>query len=372
MAVENDILTGLDISSLTSVQQSQVLQMINQAAPLVNKGLIIYQSSAVAAPDVVNNPRYARYIWLDTVTNPPTPKIYDGAAWQSLIVGAGSIVNSMISAVAAIAITKLAFGTARYIVRTNAAGNAVEYVNPNAIFTNDDVPLSAINSTAAPALVKSYLQRNATTGITSFQQVAFADFAAGDLLGVTKIASGVNGQVLGTVTGAAAWADLATLIQPNSIGADKLTGAAAAYQVIRRNSVNGANEWGSIPFNRQATVDDSQGLDISLPEGSSNVRDIPHGLAARPVFVWGVLKCITDDLNYVAANGDEVPFHQLYDNTAANQGGRPCIGIFWDAVNIRFMGSNVGAGLRVTFNKTSGAVAAITQARWRLRAFAWV
>jgi hypothetical protein len=371
MAVENDILTGLDVSALSSVSQAQLLQMINQAAPLVNKGLIVVQATT---PDIGNNARYSRYIWLDSSTTPPTPKIYNTGTllWDSLIIGAGSIVNSMISAAAAIAITKLAFGTARYIVRTNAAGNAVEYVNPNAIFTNDDVPLSAINSTAAPALVKSYLQRNATTGITSFQQVAFADFAAGDLLGVSKIASGTNGQVLGTVTGATTWTDLVSLILPNTLTVDKLTGATGARQVIRRNVANNANEWAAPVFSVENAVLDSNNIGVRFPLGAATIIPIAHGLGAIPKIIFPVIRCTIDDsaaVGWIA--GDEIPFHSFVDATAVNNAGRPCLNIGgWDGTNIYVAAYNIAAARNIP-HKTTGGSTSVTNANWTVKLYAY-
>jgi len=369
MAVENDILTGLDISALTSVEQSQLLQMINQAAPLVNKGLIISQSTT---PDIANNARYSRYIWLDTTTNPPTPKIYDGAVWQSLILADGSITNVKVNAAAAIAITKLAFGTARYIVRTNGAGNALEFCNPNALFTNNDVPVTAIDITGAPATVRSYLQRDAGGAITAWKQIAFTDFAAGDLIGVNKInSSGVNNQVLATVTGVTTWADLVSLIADNTIGAAKLTGAANALQTIRRNSTNTANEWATPILSKEFIVTSNDlGTDFNL--GAPRRQVYAHGLGAIPKLVRGVLICSTGELGY--SINDEVDIDALYKGVAAGDDqGRPIFAVIADNVNITVAcDDHAGGTLLLTAQKTPGAAAAITRANWKVKVYAWL
>lgn len=71
---------GLDVSSLPSVSQSQLLQMINQSAPLSNIGFVLCfagdaaGAAGVGFPDVTNNPRFIRYIWIDT-QNPLSPSI---------------------------------------------------------------------------------------------------------------------------------------------------------------------------------------------------------------------------------------------------------------------------------------------------------
>lgn len=361
MAAENDIVSGLDISSLASVSQTQLLQMINQAAPLVNRGGIIFMSGAAAAlPDIAANPRFSRYIWLDTQTDPPTPKIYNAGAgtWGSLVVGAGSITNAEISAAAAIAITKLAFGTARYIVRTNAAGNALEFVNPNSIFTTNDVPLSALDSSAAAA-GKTYLQRNASSGITSFQPVAFADFAAGDLIAVNKITPGTNGYVLGTVAGAVTWATIESLI--TTLDYTKITGATGAYQVIRRNAGNTANEWASIPFARY-----TRALSAATLMAAGATQNIAHGGGGtvRPIFVQLFLLNEIADLSYLV--GDEVPSSCCFVSTT----GAPTFTYTWDTTNVVVRRNGVGNVMLL--EKATGVETAVgALADWRLIAYSY-
>ena len=101
MNTQNDIQAGFDISPLSSITQAQLLQMINQAAPLTNIGFAIYGSTT---PDVVNNPRFARYLWIDTSTIGPTtqatPKYYNTvtATWNSVTVPSASITAIQLAA----------------------------------------------------------------------------------------------------------------------------------------------------------------------------------------------------------------------------------------------------------------------------------
>jgi len=96
MASQYDLLAGLDITALSSVSQSQLLQMVNQAAPLPNIGGVIYDT---ITPDVASNPRFARYFWLDSSSTPPTIKIYKTttSSWQAFAPTGESIINTTLA-----------------------------------------------------------------------------------------------------------------------------------------------------------------------------------------------------------------------------------------------------------------------------------
>lgn len=381
MAAENDLLAGIDLSALSSVTQAQLMQMVAQAAPLSTRGLIIYMSGAAAAvPDVAGNTRFRRYIWLDSQTDPPTPKIYNvgTGTWDSLVLADGSVTNAKVNAAAAIAITKLAFGTARYIVRTNAAGTALEFVNPNSIFTTNDVGLSALDSTGAPA-GKSYLQRNASSGITSFQAIAFADFAAGDLLGVSRIqASGTNNQALATMAGVVGWQYIQDIILDGTLPISKLVdstamGATAAYKVFRRNSTNSANEWGTLAINEELALEDSANFDANFPDGAATLRNLSFSTmaAVRPKILQVVARCMTTDAAVGYNAGEEIPLNQIYHILVGDDSGMPAFG--WCALDdaVRIIAKNCAAGTRQVLRRDTGALAAITIANWRVKIYVY-
>ncbi len=92
MSAQNDFISGFDLSSVSSASQAQVMQAINGLAPLTNVGGIIVMSGAAAAvPDVANNARFARYLWIDTQTAPYTLKTYNGSAWVTSTIGTGAL-----------------------------------------------------------------------------------------------------------------------------------------------------------------------------------------------------------------------------------------------------------------------------------------
>jgi len=78
MSAQYDFTTQLDPTSLASVTAAQLLQMFQTLTPLTNIGGVIYGSTT---PDIANNPRFARYLWIDTstigATTQATPKYYN-------------------------------------------------------------------------------------------------------------------------------------------------------------------------------------------------------------------------------------------------------------------------------------------------------
>lgn len=94
MAQQYDYQPGLDVSGLPQVEKQEFIQAIAQISPLSNIGGVIYQAATTAdnelipgvngAPDVPNNARFVRYLWLNNFTDPPTRYTYrasGGGRW---------------------------------------------------------------------------------------------------------------------------------------------------------------------------------------------------------------------------------------------------------------------------------------------------
>src|SRR2546430_16779214 len=83
MALETDLVAGFDPSVFANISQAQLLQMINRAEPTDKVAFVIYSN---IAPDVVNNPRYKKFIWADTSLDVDRPilRLYDtsGNSWE--------------------------------------------------------------------------------------------------------------------------------------------------------------------------------------------------------------------------------------------------------------------------------------------------
>jgi hypothetical protein len=101
MSAQFDVIAGLDISSLSSVTQAQLMQMVNQIAPLANIGGVIYGATT---PDIANNPRFSRYLWIDSSTigasTQATPKYYNttNSAWEAVTVAPATVGDAELEA----------------------------------------------------------------------------------------------------------------------------------------------------------------------------------------------------------------------------------------------------------------------------------
>lgn len=96
MAVDFDFIAGIDPTALSEITGAQLKQLVDAAEPADYKGMIIAQAPT---PDVANNPRYAKFLWLDLngILNdgnaPYTLKYYnpDTPAWEPINLGLLSI-----------------------------------------------------------------------------------------------------------------------------------------------------------------------------------------------------------------------------------------------------------------------------------------
>jgi hypothetical protein len=101
MSAQFDFNPGLDLSSLSSTTLAQVVQCVSQISPLSNIGGVICSTTT---PDVANNSRFSRYIWIDIGIDgtPTTPiiKTYNGTSWSAVGVATNSVTTAMIKEIA--------------------------------------------------------------------------------------------------------------------------------------------------------------------------------------------------------------------------------------------------------------------------------
>lgn len=379
-AEQFDYQSGYDLSSLSSATQAQVMQALSQIAPLSNIGGVILMSGGGGTdwPGVTNNPRFKRYIWIDTFTNPPVLKVHDQggvdgyANWGTgIAIADGSITNAKL-ANATVQIGKLSItgGAARYIMRVNAANTAIEFANPTTIFNDGEVALTKLDVTGAPAGL-SFLSRSAA-GVLSWKAPTFSDLSG--TLGVGSITpSGTNNQVNATVAGASTWAYVKDVVPDGDLPIAKLVPAGSALHALRRNAANTATEWALPVISKSYSESDANLISVSLPAATNAVKLFAHGLAALPSYVRVVALCVTGENGWVT--GDEIAIESIYDNVvsgANDRQGRPCFAVGIDAVNITVCGPSVTAGDTANHHKTTGAIAVFNRANWRLKAYAWV
>ncbi len=363
MAAQYDFEPGLNISALSSATAAQLMQLISQAAPLANIGGIIFQSTT---PDVASNPRFARYIWLDSTTDPAVPKYYNAGttSWTAVAVAALSITNAEISASAAIAVTKLAYGTARYVLRTNAAGTANEFVTPASILNSDELPVVKLTSNGG---TDGYLKT--VSGVTQWVSNATERTAIQNALSavpVTALAAGSNNTLLGTNgSGVVGFAAIGSLLANNAIGLNLLAaGGASANDALKFDGSNWVKQTPNVNFFSSAEVSTTGKLSSST--AAVILHTIAHGLGATPKQVRVVLVCTTTDLGW--AVGDEV---DLFSVRASNGDLHVVATTGSDATNVT-VAIDLAAtdGWRIA-NKTTGAYGAATEASWTPKVYAW-
>ncbi len=271
-------LAGVDISATNPVTQAQLMQAINQLAPKSNAGGVIIMSSAngVDFPDTANYPYLKRCVWIDTYTNPPVIRLHDQtggntfAEWDSIGLATNTITNAHIQNTT-IQVGKLSptGGNAKDIFRINAAGTAIEFVDPNAMFDTGDVPLTALSVSGAPAAI-AYLTRDSGGGL-SWRIGNYSDLTGTPVLADQGVA-------------------LAKIVNTD-VGA-------SALQTLRRNVGNTATEWATPIFSQ-----DSGWIDLASDvTGSGAIIQQPHNLTTTPTLLRAAFQCLSTDLGFAAGN----------------------------------------------------------------------
>lgn len=384
MAAQFDFIAGVDISSLSSVTQAQLMQMINQIAPLSNIGGIIAQAGGSLAasidegtngsPSVTDNPRFARYIWLNThdaATAAPTPYYYNANnnKWTSTSVAAESITNTEIASNAAIAVSKLAYGSAYYLLRTNSGGNSVEYVNPANIFTNNTVPVIGLQSNGTPAYLKTDSSGNTVWITESVERNAIKGSISA--LNVSQLYGGPSGNILySDATGVPTWGAPSTAfasgsnIPLNALG----SGGASTRQLMHYSGGGGwAPTTPSLQINSSANVS-TEGV-LSNNDISAVLHTIPHGLNVIPKLIRVVLKCQSADGGWAA--DDEVDVSGSHYDTGGTI--RPNLGYGADTNNCYVIIHNQAAKKLYRKNASTdpNIFFTLTDNKWKFKVYAW-
>ena len=360
MSAQFDFNAGLDPSALTSITQAQLLQMIQQIVPLSNIGGVIFQAGTSlgttiaqgtgGSPDVTNNPRFARYLWLNTfsaASAAPTPYYYDASTgnWTLVSVAAGSIVNASISATAEIAVSKLADGGANEIISTNADGVTVNWTSIASLLAalNDSVPLTAIDDTAAVGAT-SFLRRDGSTVVwKTFAETVTAIQAALSGVAPSVFTPGSNNTLLGTNgSGVVAFNTPANILANEAITLALIAqGGASSRQVL----LNTGSAWAptTIPFTRSSGAVTSDAL------AAGSLETLPHTLTIAPKLIDVFLVNNTGGAVEGWAAGEEIPIYSVNDSTSET----PSMTWYSDATNVYVRVSD-NANFQF-LNKTTGA-----------------
>jgi len=383
MSAQFDFNPGIDISGLSSVTQAQLLQMVAQLAPLDNIGGVIVMSGAASAhPDVTNNPRFARYLWIDTQSLPTTLlKMYDGsgdtyAAWVTTTIADSSITaaklaNYAVSILNGSGASKIAYkqdGTAdatksNYLVRLDAAGQYVEIVPAATVVNGVTINLSQLNVSAATnGYVLTY---NSSLGAAVWTALSVSSLITAGSISYDKLLNGSALQAGYLMRANPSSPYDIQLVQNND---ENATGNLFALRSLRLAvlSATGATASDSIRFDgtNWTRFTPFYGAVGVLP-GSDTSISIAHGLGAIPRVLVGYLKNISGGaLNGYAAN-DVVDLKALFVSGA----DKNALAISADATNIT-ISANWGPNYTIR-PKGGGAASAIAAvANWSCYAYA--
>lgn len=385
--VQFDFNPGIDVTGLSSVTQAQLQQMVAQMVGVDNIGGVLVGSGAASShPDVTNNPRFIKYIWLDTQTaNSVLLKVYQGtypsdlyADWSTVAIADNSITavklaNYAVSVLNGTGANKIALkqdGTADstkalYLLRIDSAGQFVEVVSAASVVGGLTLQTNKLDvSTATNGMV---LQYSSSLGYATWQAISISGLITAGSLPYDRLAVSSNNYWLFRF------------------------GATGIAEAVRNNDLlapNGLFEIRSIPLNRLdvtgATASDAirfSGTDwvkttpfygtVGVLPGTDTSISIAHNLGAIPRVLIGYLKNNTGGaLNGYAAN-DVAGLDIMNTRTGAGAGSVTALAISADAINIT-IATNFGSGVGYVIRpKGGGALADIAAAgNWQCLAYA--
>lgn len=271
--------------------------------------------AANAHPDVTNNPRFVRYIWLDTQTaNSVVLKIYQGtypsdtyADWSSVTIADDSITAAKLADYAVTILNgsgdpKIAYnqdGSAdatksNYLVRLDANGQYLEVVSAAAVVGALTINPQQIDvSTASDAYVLTY---RSSDGFASWRAVSISGLIGANSLAYDRLYNATVGYILRADPATGIWA----AIEPNDLTKDiftirsirlnrlDATGASTGDRLvfdgtnwIRAAANSGTGKFYGIPTSGGTT----------LPAVTGGILSVAHGLTATPKRVGGFIKC---------------------------------------------------------------------------------
>lgn len=92
-AANAEFTKGIDFTGLTAITASQLNQLVDNAKPSANRGLVIVSATT---PDTTNYVYMTNYLWKDISVSPPALKYWTGSAWGSATIGTDSVTSNSI------------------------------------------------------------------------------------------------------------------------------------------------------------------------------------------------------------------------------------------------------------------------------------
>lgn len=373
MAQQTDIIPGIDFSGNDEVSKGEIIQAIEQAEPLDNIAFVIVDDDE---PDVANNPRFERYLWVDN-SDPSAPLLnyYNTGTnlWTPFPVTIDSVVSASIVDGAVTYNTKIggfaaAAADALKLLRVNAAGTRVEVVT----FGSALLPTIILSKLTTAGGGANYFLKWNNAGTALVYEAFDGSLINANTIPLTKLVNGTAGQLgfisranpaTGVIELASNLDRVSDLFGDNSIKISRLYDVAAQNGDIIQ--YNGAN-WVRVAAKKFFGVASTANPPAAAAGGQ---RLAAHGLAAIPKDIQGFLKCTTNDLGFTAANGDLIPLAHLIGFNGVAELTHP-VTVHADATNVYAEFRNYGAGGEYQLIDTSFNRTAITVGRWAVYFYA--
>ena len=384
----NPFVEGIDPTSTFGGYASVLLQLIRQAIPSSTYGMILFDTTA---PDVTGSNAWRKTcLWL-SLANPAEPALYvyktSSPGWVNIndIISPNSITTAMIQN-NAVTLAKLsvAGGAANQLIRINAGVTAFEFVSLSSLVTAGSIPVGSLITTGIP-VGQWRFAGTFGPGLANWytSQTIINDLVDGsiptDLLspapGATTRSKFLTGRIGDTFAG---W----RFLEPNvdmlndTLSGGKLQNGTVAPIKIESagipdgyllSKVGGVPDWVA-PTTVAGTivqyVTDVGSLGTYVDTAGSSTT-LNHTLGAMPLMFRVVLRCESNDANYV--NGDEIDAQELALDSSSD-----FTTAFMFYVTSTFVKVTKTYGGHVVIrDKTTGAYHAINVPnKWRLRLYA--
>lgn len=381
----NPFVEGIDPTSTFGGYASVLLQLIREAKPSSTYGMILFDTTA---PDVTGaNAWRKRSIWV-SLLNPaqPTVNVYRESApgWVNVndVISPNTITTAMIQN-AAVTLAKLspAGGTANQLIRVNAGATAFEFVSLSALVTTGSISIGSLITLGIPGgqfrLAGTYGPgvANWYTAQNIVDNLANAAIPT-DLLGPAPAATS-RSQFLTTRTGDpfATWRyfNPAVDLLANSVGGDRIVNSSIPLTKIIPAiadavlvTTGGDVDW--VPANTLTGSITQFVTDVgsmqAIPTTQGATATLAHTLSTMPLTFRVVLRCISNDHNYVP--GDELDAMTTSVGGAGNE-----------ANAFQYLVSSASVIIRRTYsdaiyiiNKNNNNIQILTPAHWNLRLYA--
>lgn len=384
----NPFVEGIDPTSTFGGYASVLLQLIRQAIPSSTYGMILFDTTA---PDVTGSNAWRKTcIWL-SLANPAEPALYvyktSSPGWVNIndIISPNSITTAMIQN-NAVTLAKLsvAGGAANQLIRVNAGVTGFEFVSLSSLVTAGSIPVGSLITTGIP-VGQWRFAGTFGPGLANWytSQTIINDLVDGsiptDLLspapGATTRSKFLTGRIGDTFAG---W----RFLEPNvdmlndTLSGGKLQNGTVAPIKIESagipdgyllSKVGGVPDWvapSAVAGTIVQYVTDVGSLGTYVDTAGSSTT-LNHTLGAMPLMFRVVLRCESNDANYV--NGDEIDAQELALDASSD-----FTTAFMFYVTSTFVKVTKTYGGHVVIrDKTTGAYHAINVPnKWRLRLYA--